>query len=159
MVGIVIVSHSWKIAEGVRDLALEMAAGHNGIIAAGGLDDENKSIGTDAEKIMRAIIAANQAGGNDGVVILADIGSGIMSSETAIELLAESDDENSPSGVEDDEKSPSGVEDDNYRNIKVKIADAPIVEGAICAAVEAAGGSDLEAVIAAAEEARGESKL
>ncbi len=140
MVGIVIVSHSWKIADGVRDLALEMAANHSGIVAAGGLDDDVKSIGTDAEKIMKAIIAADNAGGHDGVAILADIGSGIMSAETAIELLSESDNE-------------------DYKNIKVKIADAPIVEGAICAAVEASGGSDLEAVIAAAEEARGELKL
>lgn len=141
MTGIVIVSHSWKIAEGVRDLALEMAGNyHDKIIAAGGLDDENKSIGTDAEKIMRAIIAANKAAGNGGVAILADIGSGIMSAETAIELLRDSGDE-------------------NLKNINVKIADAPIVEGAICAAVEASDGSDLDAVIAAAEEARGELKL
>ena len=141
MTGIVIVSHSWKIAEGVRDLALEMAAGYDDkIIAAGGLDDENKTIGTDAVKIMQAVIKANQAADNGGVVILADIGSGIMSAQTAIELLSESD-------------------DDNEKNISVKLADAPIVEGAVCAAVEAVGGGDLEAVLNAAESARGESKL
>ena len=141
MTGIVIVSHSWKIAEGVRDLALEMAAGYDDkIIAAGGLDDENKTIGTDAMKIMQAVIKANSAADNGGVVILADIGSGIMSAQTAMELLSESDDE-------------------SERNINVKLADAPIVEGAVCAAVEAAGGADLEAVLNAAESARGESKL
>ena len=141
MTGIVIVSHSWKIAEGVRDLALEMAAGYDDkIIAAGGLDDENKTIGTDAMKIMQAVIKANSAADNGGVVILADIGSGIMSAQTAMELLSESD-------------------DDSEKNINVKLADAPIVEGAVCAAVEAAGGADLEAVLNAAESARGESKL
>ena len=125
MTGIVIVSHSWKIAEGVRDLALEMAAGYDDkIIAAGGLDDENKTIGTDAVKIMQAVIKANQAADNGGVVILADIGSGIMSAQTAIELLSESD-------------------DDSEKNINVKLADAPIVEGAVCAAESARGESKL----------------
>ncbi len=58
MVGLVIVSHSWKIAEGVCDLANEMAGGNPGIIAAGGLEDG--SIGTDAQRIADAIRTANQ---------------------------------------------------------------------------------------------------
>ncbi len=129
MVGLVIVSHSWKIAEGIVDLAMQMAADHKHILAAGGLED--KEIGTDATRIMEAVKEADEG---DGVVILADLGSGIMSAETAIELLEEED-------------------------IKVKIADAPIVEGAIAAAVEAVTGGDMESVIGAAEEARGECKL
>ena len=129
MVGLVIVSHSWKIAEGVKDLASQMAPGFDGIRAAGGLEDGE--IGTDATRIMEAIQAVDQG---DGVVILCDLGSAIMSAETAIELL------------EDEEG-------------KYRIADAPIVEGAIVAAVEAAGGEDLESIIASAEDARNESKL
>ena len=129
MVGLVIVSHSWKIAEGVKDLASQMAPGFDGIRAAGGLEDGE--IGTDATRIMEAIQAVDQG---DGVVILCDLGSAIMSAETAIELL------------EDEEG-------------KYRIADAPVVEGAIVAAVEAAGGEDLESIIAAAEDARNESKL
>ena len=129
MVGLVIVSHSWKIAEGIVDLALQMAAEHKHIIPAGGLED--KEIGTDATRIMEAIKEADEG---DGVVLLADLGSGVMSAETAIELLEDED-------------------------IKVKLADAPIVEGAIAAAVEAATGGSLEEVIAAAEEDRGVSKL
>ncbi|MBO4288911.1 MAG: PTS-dependent dihydroxyacetone kinase phosphotransferase subunit DhaM [Lachnospiraceae bacterium] len=129
MVGLVIVSHSWKIAEGVKDLASQMAPGFDGIRAAGGLEDGE--IGTDATRIMEAIQAVDQG---DGVVILCDLGSAIMSAETAIELL------------EDEEG-------------KYRIADAPVVEGAIVAAVEAAGGEDLESIIASAEDARNESKL
>lgn len=131
MVGIVIVSHSWKIAEGICDLAREMAPEHSGIIPAGGLEDG--TIGTDATRIMNAILEADSG---DGVVIIADIGSSIMSAETAIELLQ-------------DEES----------DINVKIADTPIVEGTICAAVEAAGNSSLDDVLRCAEEARGALKL
>lgn len=131
MVGIVVVSHSWKIAEGVCDLAREMAQDHYGIIPAGGLDDG--SIGTDAARIMNAIIEADSG---DGVVILADIGSSIMSAETAIELLESED-----------------------SSINVKIADAPIVEGAVCAAVEAAANGSLDSVISSAEESREALKL
>ena len=129
MVGLVIVSHSWKIAEGIVDLAQQMAAEHKHIIPAGGLED--KEIGTDAMRIMEAVKAADEG---DGVVILADLGSGVMSAETAIELLED-------------------------ENIEVRLADAPVVEGAIAAAVEAATGGDLNSVIEAAEEARGENKL
>ena len=137
MTGIVIVSHSWKIAEGVRDLVLEMAHDwEDKIIAAGGLDDEDKSIGTDVEKIMTAISHANKNADNGGVVVLADMGSGVMSAETAIDLLLDSE-----------------------NDIKVKIADAPLVEGTVCAAVEASGGGDLDAVLKAAESSRGANKL
>ena len=128
MVGLVIVSHSWKIAEGVKDLAAQMAPGFDGIRAAGGLEDGE--IGTDAMRILNAIREVDQG---DGVAVLCDLGSAIMSAEAAIELM--------------EEGGP------------VRIADAPLVEGAIVAAVEASGGEDLDAVIAAAEEARNESKL
>jgi len=131
MVGIVIVSHSWKIAEGVCDLAREMAHGHEGIIPAGGLDDG--STGTDAQRIADAIVEADAG---DGVVILADIGSAIMSAESAIEIL-----------------------EDEGRGINAVIADAPIVEGSVCAVVEAAGGGSIESVLSAAEESREANKL
>ena len=131
MVGIVIVSHSWKIAEGVCDLAREMAQEHEKIIPAGGLDDG--SIGTDAQRIDDAIVEA-EAG--EGVVIIADIGSSIMSAEAAIELL-----------------------EDEGREVNAVIADAPIVEGAVCVAVEAVGGGNMDSVLTAAEEAKETSKL
>ena len=131
MVGLVIVSHSWKIAEGVRDLAREMAQDASGIITAGGLEDG--AIGTDAQRIADAIL---QADSGDGVVILADIGSAIMSAETALELL-----------------------EDEGREVNAVIADAPLVEGSICAAVEAAGGGTVDSVLKCAEESREASKL
>ncbi len=129
MVGLVIVSHSWKIAEGIKDLTDQIASAHKGIICAGGLED--KEIGTDAVRISEAIKAANDG---DGVVLLADLGSGIMSAETAIELLEDED-------------------------INVKLVDAPIVEGSIAAAVTAVCGQNIEAVITAAEQTRTVNKI
>ena len=128
MVGIVIVSHSVKVAEGIYDLAMEMASENEHIIAAGGM--ESGAIGTDAFRIMSAIKAADTG---DGVAVLADLGSGIMSAEMAIEMLGDI--------------------------INVRIADAPVLEGAISAAVTSTSGASLDEVIAAAEEARNTSKL
>ena len=128
MVGIVIVSHSRKVAEGIYDLVMQMASENEHIIPAGGLEDG--SIGTDAFKIQAAIEAADTG---DGVAVLADLGSGIMSAEIAIEML-DSD-------------------------IDVRIADAPILEGAVSAAVTSTSGASLDEVIEAAQEARTASKL
>ena len=129
MVGIVIVSHSKQIADGTKELIDQVASKHKGIIAAGGMEDG--SIGTDAMRISEAIKQANDG---DGVVVLADLGSGIMSAETAIELLED-------------------------EHIDVRLADAPIVEGAITASITAACGSSIEEVIAAAEQTRTVKKI
>lgn len=133
MVGIVIVSHSRLAAEGIRELAGQMAGPELSIIACGGLEDGE--IGTDALRIQQAVI---QADSGDGVCLMVDLGSGIMSAETAMELLEM---------------------DDEYAGIEVRIADAPVLEGSVAAAVSASAGDSLEAVIAAAEEARGMRKL
>ncbi len=82
MVGIVIVSHSRLAAEGIRELAAQMAGPDLRIIACGGMEDG--SIGTDAMRIQTALIEADSG---DGVCAMVDLGSGIMSTETAIELL------------------------------------------------------------------------
>ncbi len=126
MVGIVIVSHSKKAAEGIFELAAQMAGEGHKMVAVGGMDDG--SIGTDAIRVLQGIQEANDG---DGVVVLADLGSGVMSSETAIDLLEE--------------------------DIEV-IADAPILEGAVGAAVQAAIGGTLAEVVEAAEQARTLSK-
>ena len=128
MVGILIVSHSKKVADGIVELAEQISGGNKHILSAGGMEDG--SIGTDALRIKQGI---EEADDGDGVVILADLGSGILSARTAIDLL-ESD-------------------------IKVQIADAPILEGAISAAAQASVGDSFEAVIEAAEEAGKMSKL
>ena len=129
MVGIVIVSHSAKIAEGVKDLAMQVSTSSGKIIAAGGMT--NGEIGTDAVRISEAI---READDGDGVVVFVDIGSSIMSTETAFEFL-----------------------EDN--GIDARLVDAPIVEGAIAGAVEAACGGTIDDVVRVAEEARTEKKL
>ncbi len=124
MVGIVIVSHSAKIAEGIKELALQMAPEHKGIVCAGGMEDG--SIGTDAVQVAKAIQQANDG---DGVVILADLGSGIMSAETAMELL-------------------EGEE------IRAVLADAPLVEGCMAAVVKSAYGAKMDEVLESTERTR-----
>jgi dihydroxyacetone kinase phosphotransfer subunit len=128
MVGMVIVSHSEKIAKGIIDLCNQMADNVK-IEAAGGTDDGR--IGTDATKIMTAI---EKAYSEEGVLVLVDLGSAIMSTELALDLL-----------------------EDEMRE-KIAIADAPIVEGSIAASVQAAMGSSLEEVKAVAEESKNLSK-
>lgn len=130
MVGLVIVSHSTKIAEGVAEIASQMAGSELKLIAAGGLP--NGEIGTDAVRISNAI---EEADSGDGVVILADLGSAVLSAETAIEFLEETE------------------------RKRVRIADAPIVEGAVSAAIQASIGSPLEKVANAAERAHTLRKL
>lgn len=129
MVGIVIVSHSTKIAEGVRELALQMAKEHP-IFAAGGTADD--SLGSDPTRIEEAIKKANQG---DGVVIMADLGSAVMSVGLVKEML-------------DPDLAKS-----------VKMANAPLVEGTVAAAVEASLGSPLDKVLQVAYEARNMDKI
>ena len=122
-VGLVIVSHSDKIAVGIGELAVQMAPTTR-VVPAGGLDDG--AIGTSFEKITRAIAEADAGA---GVVLLCDLGSAILTAETALDFLA------------DDQRQ------------RVVIADAPIVEGAVAAAVAAETGGDLADVVTAAESA------
>lgn len=123
MIGLVIVSHSKMLAEGVKELAVQMGQNKVRIEVAGGLDDEDNPIGTDPMKIEAAIRAAYS---EDGVLVLMDIGSAIMSAEIALEFL------------EDDIRS------------KVVLCEAPLVEGSIAAAAQAMSGSDMKDVIAEA---------
>ncbi len=130
MVGLVIVSHSAKLAEGIAEIAAQMAGRKLKLVAAGGL--QNGGIGTDAVRIGNAITAADSG---DGVVVLADLGSAVLSAQMAIEFLEEP------------------------LCDRVRIADAPIVEGAVSAAIQATIGSPLGEVADAAEQARTLCKL
>jgi PTS hybrid protein len=127
-VSIVIVSHSEKIADGVVELAGQMAPDVL-IVAAGGVDDGEgpARIGTSFERVQAAIGRAGA--GTDGVVVLTDLGSAVMTADTVLEFLepAERD--------------------------RVRLARAALVEGAVAAAVQAQGGSSLEEVVMAAESA------
>jgi len=128
MVGIVIVSHSEKLATGVLELANQMVQGAvnvPGMAIAAGIDDAENPLGTDALQIYQAIESVYS---DQGVVVLMDLGSAILSAEMALEFLSEE------------------------QRDKVKLCEAPLVEGAIAAAVQAATGADIEQVLA---EARG----
>jgi phosphoenolpyruvate---glycerone phosphotransferase subunit DhaM len=124
-IGLVFVSHSVGIADGLVDLARQMAPTAS-LEAAGGTDDGR--VGTSFEKVSAAIAAAD---GGAGVVVLCDLGSAILTTETALDFL-----------------------DDEVRE-RVRIADAPLVEGGVAAAVAAETGGDLDAVAAAAHAAWG----
>ncbi len=126
-VGLVIVSHSQKIAEGVVELAAQMAPDVV-LVAAGGVEDgEGRSrIGTSFDRVQAGI---EQASGPEGVVVLTDLGSAVMTAEMVLEFL----------------------EPEVRRSIR--LARAALVEGAVAASVQAQGGSGLEAVLRAAEEA------
>ncbi len=124
MVGVVVVSHSAKIAEGVVELAAQMA-GEVRMRAAGGTDEGG--IGTDATLIADAIAATDDG---DGVLVMVDLGSAVLSAQLAIDELIEAE-----------------------RRDRVRIADAPLVEGAVVAAIQASTGSTLDQVAEAAHEA------
>lgn len=117
-VGIVIVSHSAKIAEGVVELAAQMAPSI-ALVAAGGTDDGG--IGTSFDTVQTAFATADSG---DGIVVLCDLGSAVLTAETAIEFAEDAG--------------------------RIRIADAPIVEGAVAAAVAAESGASLDEVVAAA---------
>jgi multiphosphoryl transfer protein len=125
MVGIVIVSHSARLADGVVELAREMAGPDVAMVAAGGLDLPDRPLGTDAALIERAI---DEAWADDGVLVLMDLGSAVLSAEMAAEMLPDE------------------------RRSRVLLCEAPLVEGAVAAAVAARLGDRLDQVAA---EARG----
>jgi PTS hybrid protein len=122
-VGLLIVSHSARLAEGVVEVAAQMAEGVP-LVAAGGTDDGG--VGTSFEKVMDGIAAADTG---EGVVVLADLGSAVMTAESVLEFL------------DDDQRS------------RVRIADAALVEGTVAAAVASRAGAGLDGVTRAAEEA------
>jgi len=130
LVGIVVVSHSAQIAAGTVELARQMAGPDLRIEGAGGIADG--SLGTDAAAIMAAIEAAD---GGAGVVVLVDLGSAVLATQTALELLGD------------------GVA------ARVRLSGGPLVEGAVVAALQASIGDALDAVHAAAEGAASLPKL
>jgi phosphoenolpyruvate---glycerone phosphotransferase subunit DhaM len=122
-VGIVIVSHSLKVAEGAADMVRQMVGDSVKLAYAGG--NPEGSLGTDVTQIMAAI---DQAWSDAGVAILVDLGGAETNSEMAIEVL------------------------DADRRDRVVVCNAPIVEGAVIAAAEASGGASLDMVRRMAEE-------
>ena len=130
MIAFVLVSHSRAVAAGVREMALQMTGGVVPVIACGGMSDGG--LGTDACAIADAIRSVAH---NEGVLVLCDLGSAILSAEQALDFL----EENEKSGV--------------------RIADAPFLEGAVLGAIQASAGSSLQEVFETAEGARDLRKL
>ncbi|GAA1276438.1 PTS mannose transporter subunit IID [Planotetraspora silvatica] len=124
MVGIVIVSHSARLAEEVAAIAREIGGENVPVAAAGGTDDGG--LGTSLDKVIAAIESVDQGA---GVVLIPDLGSSVLTAKLVEE--------------------PGSV----------VIADVPLVEGAIAAAVTVGGGASLPEVLASAEEARTFRKL
>ena len=122
LVGLVLVSHSSQVADGTAELAAAMAPAVR-IAPAGGMEAPATGLGTDANKIHRAIEAAWSSA---GVLVLLDLGSALLASEMAKEMV------------------------DPERRDRVLISSAPLVEGAVAAAVAAQLGEPLAKVELAA---------
>lgn len=126
MVGLVVVSHSMELAEAVVALVDQVARGRVRVVPVGGTEDLAQPFGSDAAAISKAILRAHSP---DGVVVLMDLGSSVMSAELALELL------------------PEDIRAD------VHLCPGPLVEGAVVAGIQAACGSSVERVLAEASEA------
>jgi phosphocarrier protein FPr len=123
VIGLVLVSHSAALADGVLELAREMAGPDVRLAAAGGLALPGRPLGTDPARVAEAI---RQVDSPDGVVVLMDMGSAVLSAEMALDLL------------------PGDLRS------RVALCGAPLVEGAVAAAVQARLGADLARVLAEA---------
>lgn len=123
MIGLVLISHSATLVEGLRDMVAQVAGDDVPVTIAGGAEDGR--LGTSAPRIETAIRAVLDAGA-DGVVVLLDLGSAALSLEVALEAF------------EGDARAA------------IRVSQAPLVEGAIVAAVQASVGADVDTVIEAA---------
>jgi PTS hybrid protein len=129
-VGLVLVSHSAEIADGLAKLVGEVAGPGVPIASAGG--GPGGTLGTDGGRVLAAL---RKAAGSRGAVVLMDLGSSVLSVRAALGELPEE------------------------AVARLRIADAPLVEGAIAAGVTASTGGSLDEVLAAAQEARAVAKL
>lgn len=132
MVGILIVSHSEEAARGIARIASAMSQAGDAVPIVGIGGDDAGGLGISFAKILDAM--REMLLHSDALLILPDIGSSVLASRSAISML-----------------SPAEA-------ARVKIADAPVLEGAVVAAVEAGGGADLEEVARAAGSAYGMNK-
>ena len=126
-VGIVLVSHSAELATGLRLLVQQIGSDTVPLATAGGTDDGR--IGTSYDLVLAAIRSVDRG---QGVVVLPDLGSSVLTARTVLE---------------------------DHPHPDVLIVDAPFVEGAVAAVVTAASGADLKTVADAAKEARHVHKL
>lgn len=132
MIGLVLVSHSGTLVEGLRDMVTQVAGDDVPVATAGGTEDGR--LGTSAPRIadaLRSVLDRDVA----AVLVLLDLGSAALSLELALEELADDD------------------------RARVRVSEAPLVEGAILAAVQASIDASIDDVVAAAEGAATMAKL
>ena len=130
--GLVLVSHSATLVEGLRDMVAQVAGEDVPVAIAGGTEDGR--LGTSAPRIAAALRDVLEAGVDDALVLL-DLGSAALSLELAIEEL-----------------------DEAVRG-RIRVTEAPLVEGAIVAAVQASVGASIDEVEEAALGAASMAKL
>jgi len=135
VVGLVLVSHSAALAQEVAALVHGLGFDQVAVQPAGGTADGR--MGTSVDVVADAMRRADDG---DGVVVLADLGSAVLTAKLALE--------------DADEESGGGAP-----GTRVRLADAPLVEGAVAAAGAIAAGGDLDAVAQAADSARDYRKL
>ena len=121
--GLVLVSHSSLIADGLRDMVGQVAGDDVPVATAGGTEDGR--LGTSAPRIADAIRSTFERGAHATLVLL-DLGSAALSLEVALEELDPTD------------------------RARVRISEAPLVEGAVLAAVQASVGASIDEVAEAA---------
>jgi phosphocarrier protein FPr len=127
MIGLVVVSHSARLADGACELAAQVAQGRVRLASAGGTSDPENPFGTDAFRVVEAIESVYT---EDGVLLFMDLGSAVLSAETALELLSE-------------DKRP-----------RVRLCRAPLVEGVVAAATLAAAGAGIEEILRETDDGR-----
>jgi len=130
-VGLILVSHSGTLVDGLRDMVSQVAGPDVAVAVAGGTEDGR--LGTSAPRISEALRSVLDR--SDTAVVLLDLGSAALSLELALEDLDATDRE------------------------RVRVSEAPLVEGAILAAVQASVGASIDDVVAAAESAATMTKL
>lgn len=127
MIGLIIISHSKMLADGLLQLAEQMQDKEScQIIAAAGIDDAEHPIGTDAIKVMEAIETLSEA---SHIILLMDLGSALLSAETALDLI------------------------DPDLAKKVYLCSAPLVEGTIAITAAASGHASIDTILKEARQA------
>ena len=129
-VGLVLVSHSARLVEGLAELVGQVAGPSVTIQTIGGAS--HGSLGTDPDRVLEALRAAAR---EPGAVVLMDLGSSVLAVSAALEDLSEE------------------------QRGWLAVVDAPLVEGAVAAGVLASTGATLAEAAQAAEEARDARKL
>jgi PTS hybrid protein len=131
LVGLILVSHSGTLVDGLRDMVVQVAGDDVPVATAGGTEDGR--LGTSAPRIAEAVRSVLDRA--DDAVVLLDLGSAALSLELALEDLTSTDRQ------------------------RVRVTEAPLVEGAILAAVQASVGATIDEVVAAAESASSMAKM